>query len=393
MQTTDLPDFQVVEEATRAACEVGSELGRFAGSTGIRFVDVEHALRTAFVAGAASRLEREGVSATVARLSVATGLPRSVVEQALAATRDEAAVRGEEAINEDGFFSGLELLCSLWSTDSRFTAVYGVPRDLTVRRAPDVYDTLEDLAAIALPGVQFDRVLRALRELSLVQLSEERSRARLIGHTVVVGNREARAISRYGRLVAGLMRTLRANYDDAGEPSSSKPWELTLSTDRPIARSQIDAFLELVNRAAGAWLSGLEVEQQAYVPARGQVGSRFAVCCFVSEDDPHARNVSARTPRASAFSDRLPFVRAMVTAHRLDPDGYQRFRREVSESCDRWLLTLDAEQKSMFAAPGEDGVALKVTCYLFPVAGSEGRTDEQSDIDLVEAVVRHRIRA
>lgn len=300
--------------------------------------------------------------------------------------------RGAEEISEDGFFAGLELLCSLWATDTRFTAIYGVPRDLVVRRTPDVQDTLEDLAALALPGVPFDRVLSALRDQELVELSEERSKARLSGHTVVVGNREARAIARYGRLVAGLMRTLRANYEAEAEAAVPKPWELTLSTDRPIAREHIDTFLGFVDRAASAWLHSLEMDQQAYSPAKSLLGSRYAVCCYVSEDRASEAPNGRRAARVSAFADRAPFVRCIVTTHRLDPEAYLRFRRDVSESCDRWLLTLDAEQKSLFAAPGDDGVTMKVTCFLFAVTGTEGRTDEESDIDLVERVVRHRGR-
>lgn len=392
MSATDAADAQVGHEAIAAACAIGAELGRFGGTTGVSLREVESALRSEFVAAAAARLERDGVPVTLVRLCFSTGLPRSVVEQAVSSRGDNEESRTAESVNEDGFFGGLELLCSLWATDSRFTAIYGVPRDLSVRRTPDVHDTLEDLAAIALPGVPFDRVLAELREQNLVQLSEERSKARLTGHTVVVGNREARAIARYGRLVAGLMRTLRANYEAEREPVSVKPWELTLSTDRPIAREHIDTFLDFVERAAGAWLHALEVEQHAYVPARASFGSRYAVCCYVSEDDPTSSARARVGTGRSAFVHRLPFSRCIVTPHRLDTEAYLRFRREVSESCDRWLLTLDAEQKSLFAEPGRDGVAMKVTCYVFPVSGTNGRTDEQSDIDLVETIVRNRAR-
>lgn len=384
--------LSVQSEALAAAREIGAELGRFAGVTGISLRDVEEAMRAEFVLAASERLERDEMPVTPGRVAAATGLPRSIVERALAVGSAGEARRSAESLNEDGFFSGLELLCSLWGTDSRFTAVYGVPRDLQVRRVAGVTDTLEDLAALALPGVPFDRVLSALRDQGLIQLTDERSRARLTGHAVGVSHREARAIARYGRLVSGLMRTLRVNYDETTDPATAKPWELTLTSDRPIAREHIDTFIELVDRAATAWLSSLEVDQRGFSVPEGKVGSRYAVCCYVSEAE------TARIPRGhhflnrDAFDLRAPLMRSIVTAHRLDPESYVRFRREVSSGCDAWFLRLDAEQKQLFAPPGEPGVVLRVTCFLFPITGTEGPTDEKSDIDLVEAVVPRAAR-
>lgn len=384
--------LNVQSEALAAAREIGAELGRFAGVTGIGLREIEDAMRAEFVQAAAERLESENLPASAARLAVATGLPRSVVEHAMSVSAAGESQRSADSINEDGFFSGLELLCSLWATDSRFTAVYGVPRDLQVRRVAGVSDTLEDLAALALPGVPFDRVLSALRDQGLVQLTDERSRARLTGHAVGVSHREARAIARYGRLVSGLMRTLRANYDVTADPANARPWELTLTSDRPIAREHIDTFIGLVDRAATSWLAGLEVDQRAFSVPEGKVGPRYAVCCYVSEAE------SARLPRGqhflnrSAFDLRVPLMRSMVTTHRLDPESYLRFRREVSSGCDAWFLRLDAEQKQLFAPPGEPGVVLRVTCFLFPITGTEGRTDEKSDIDLLEGVMPRAAR-
>jgi hypothetical protein len=372
-------EAEVREEARRAMREVASEFARFFATTGIAVHEFEQTFRSELVATLDARLRREGVEPTIARLAVSSGLPRSSVEQAIAQRNaHEEPTRAD--FSERGFVMGMATIASLWTSDSRFTAVYGVPRDLTIRTGTDATPALEDLARLALPGVEFDRVLQLMAEHDLIEIDLQSSIVRLKSQTVFFRNLDAQVISHYGRMVSGLMRNLRVNRELRHEASETKPWNCALVVDRPIADVHLRAFLDTVAEGGDRWFGVLQSVERNYKARPGEEGRRYAVCAFVASD---VSDVGATDSAASPSTEGRLYQRALVTTGCIDARDAAEFRRYVADSGQAWLASVDAEHTAHLAAPGQSGTRLVVCCFLFDVSGS-AETAEQA-IDLLDA--------
>ena len=248
-------EIQVLDEARDAMRGIARELARFFAATGIAVHDFDHAFRAELIATVSEHIRSQGTEPSVTRMAVMTGLPRSSVEQAIA-QRVSDSEKPRTQFSERGLILGLSTLTSLWTSDKRFTAVYGVPRDLALRASHDDTTSLELLAHLAMPGLSFDRVLQALREHDLIEI--QGSIARLRSQTVFFRNLDAQVVSHYGRMVSGLMRNLRVNRERRHEISEEKPWNSALIMDRPIADNNVGPFLTIVTEGADRWFRNLE---------------------------------------------------------------------------------------------------------------------------------------
>lgn len=379
-------EAEVQEEAREAMREIAREFARFFSSTGIDVREFEHAFRAELIGNLSDAMRREGVQPTVARLAVMTGLPKSSVEQAIEKSKQSEQVSRTD-FSERGLVLGLATLASLWSSDTRFTAMYGVPRDLPLRRSKETDGSLEELADLALPGVAFDRVVQALDEHGLISIDLPRSTASLVSQTVFFRNLDAQVISHYGRMVAGLMRNLRVNRERRRESSSDKPWNCALVMDRPIASANVEEFIEIVAQGANKWIRNVEATELGYSARANEEGRRYAVCAFVSDDVESVVDGRVVTALGELLAPRL-FVRSMVTSNCIGARDAEEFRRHVADTGNAFLGSVDSEHKALLAAPGESGVRLVVCCYLFDVTGSAQTT--QQAIDLLDAKVTRR---
>jgi DNA-binding transcriptional ArsR family regulator len=372
-------DAEVLEEARTAMREIARELARFFATSGTDARDFDQAFRAELVATLTERLREADVEPTVARLAVMTSLPRSSVEQAISQrVLDRETSRTQ--FSEQGLVVGLATLTSLWTSDSRFTAVYGVPRDLPVR-TQDNNVSLEYLSELAMPGVSFEVVLRSLQDHGLVEIYHDGSLARLRSQTVFFRNLEAQVVSHYGRMVSGLMRNLRINRERRLDASVDKPWNSALVMDRPIAEEAVQAFVDIVADSTDKWIRNLETMEPNYAARPGEDGRRYAVCAFVSPDQDEANPPRALVKIAERHSDRL-YQRSLLTS-RISHSDVAEFRRYVAESGAALLHSIDAEHKSLLVQPGSKGTRLVVCCYMFDVTGSSESLVQA--IDLAEA--------
>jgi hypothetical protein len=260
--------------------------------------------------------------------------------------------------------------------------MYGVPRDLPLRRSLESAESLELLADLAMPGVSFDRVLDALKEHDLVRIDLERSTASLVTQTVFFRTIDAQIVSYYGRMVAGLMRNLRINRERRLESAEDKPWTCSLVMDRPIAASNVEPFLQIVAESSDRWFRNLESMQASYSSRPGEEGRRYAVCAFVSPDR------SEPATQQFVLSTAPLYTRSMVTTNCIGGRDLTEFRRQVAESGQALLSSIDAEHKPLLAAPGQAGARLVVCCFLFDVTGSAETAEEA--IDLLDPKATHR---
>jgi hypothetical protein len=371
-------EAEVREEARLAIREIASEFARFFATTGIAVYEFDHAFRSELIGTLSDHLRREGREPTVARLAVLSGLPRSCVEQAIA-QREALVEPPRTEFGERGFVMGLATMASLWTSDPRFTAVYGVPRDLTIRTATDSNASLEDLARLALPAVAFDRVLELLNEHGLIEIDLQSSIARLKNQTVFLRNLDAQVISHYGRMVSGLMRNLRVNRELRHEAPETKPWNCALIIDRPIHDGHLPSFLETVAEGGSRWFRTLELVEGNYRARAGEEGRRFAVCAFVATDTGEPVSALAVSERDLLAAGRL-YQRALVTTNCLDARSAAEFREQVAHTGQAWLASVDAEHTSYLAAPGQPGTRLVVCCYLFDVTGSAETAEQAIDV-------------
>jgi DNA-binding transcriptional ArsR family regulator len=368
-------DAEVLEEARDAMRSIARELARFFATTGIAVHDFDHAFRAELIATLSEHLQNGGVEPTVARLALTTGLSRSAVEQAIS-QRASDSERPRTEFSERGVVLGLATLTSLWTSDSRFTAVYGVPRDLAVL-STQADASLEFLAQLAMPGASFDSVLRALKDHELIEI--QGSVARLKSQTVFFRNLDAQVVSHYGRMVSGLMRNLRVNRERRHENADDKPWNAALVMDRPIAGHNVDAFLEIVKEGGDRWIRNLESAAGQYGARPGEEGRRYAACVFVA---PEAA-LDAAVADPAVGDARRPYQRAMVTAKWISRPEAQVFGRYVADTGSALLHSIDAEHKTLLAEPGQAGTRLVVCCYMFDVTGSAETAAEA--IDLLDA--------
>jgi hypothetical protein len=379
-------EAEVLEEARDAMREIARELARFFASTGIDARAFDVAFRAELIASLAARLKQEGTEPTVARIALLAGMPKSAVEQALA-TRSNGSEATRSQFSERGLIVGLATLASLWTSDTRFTAMYGVPRHLPLRRSRENAESLEYLAELALPGVAFDRVVHALSEHGLIEIDAQQSTASLVSQTVFFRNLDAQVVSHYGRMVSGLMRNLRINRERRHETAEDKPWNCALVMDRPIADSNVGAFIEMVSEGGDRWFRSLEATELTYSARHGEQGRRYAVCAFVSPDVGDVSGGTVLTPIGELASPKL-YVRSMVTTNCIGGHDVDEFRRHVAHSGQAWLGSIDAEHKTLLAPPGESGTRLVVCCFLFDVTGSAQTAEEA--IDLLDARVTKR---
>jgi hypothetical protein len=376
-------DAEVLEEARDAMRSVARELARFFATTGIAVYDFDHSFRAELITTLAEHLRRHSIEPTVARMAVMTGLPRSSVEQAIA-QRASDSERPRTEFSERGVVLGLATLTSLWTSDTRFTAVYGVPRDLAVRATQDDA-SLELLAQLAMPGVTFDTVLQALRDHDLVDI--QGSIARLKSQTVFFRNLDAQVVSHYGRMVSGLMRNLRINRERRHESADDKPWNAALVMDRPISEHNVAAFMEIVSEAGDRWIRNLESAAGQYGARPGEEGRRYAACVFVAPEAP-LDGSTANATRGEGLQ--RSYQRAMVTAKWISKLEAEAFGRYVAETGSALLHSIDAEHKTLLAPPGEGGTRLVVCCYMFDVSGSAETAAEA--IDLLDARATRQLR-
>jgi hypothetical protein len=377
-------EAEVLEEARDAIRGIAYELARFFATTGVSVSDFDVAFRSELIETFREQVRQAGTEPTVARLTLMSGLPRSAVEQAIAQRRIDAE-RSRTAFSERGLVLGLATLASLWTSDVRFAGVYGVARDLPIRLSQDGSASLEYLAQLAMPGVSFERILEALREHSLIDT--QGPIARLRSQTVFFRNLEAQVVSHYGRMVSGLMRNLRVNRERHLEASDDKPWNAALVMDRPIADSNVSAFLTIVAEGGDRWIRTLESADMNFRTRPGEEGRRYAVCLFVAPEPNEASGQAVGAVGLADASGNL-YQRAMLTTKYLSNSDAKAFRRYVADSGSALLHAIDAEHKTLLAPPGQGGVRLVVCCYMFDVTGSAETEAEAIDLLDVQATRR-----
>lgn len=367
------PELQA--EMRDAAFEAAYEFGLSAANSTLEIKDFEQAFRAGFVRAAIQRITQSGTEATPARVAVLCGLTRSSVEQAMAAVDSYDRDRHRDSFDESGIFEGLSLLLSLWNSDPRFTQIYGVPRDLLIRRSSGDTASLEDAAAIALPAVPFDQVLTELTDRGLIALDRTGGTAKLINDVMPIADYEARAAVRFNRLTAGLMRTLRVNYENRAEQSRSRRmWEKSFWTDRPIAKSRTQEFLAFADQSVRKWLARIDSNQRTYSARNDETARQYCIAVFANTRAPDRDGLPQTSP---------PLLHTIMTSVAIRDVAARDFMSDVNDSASMWLNALNTEQLNLVAAPGEPGDSIEICAFMFDVAGSKGDAYSKS-IDLLE---------
>jgi hypothetical protein len=376
------PDLQA--EVRDAAFEAAYEFGLSAANCTLTVRDFEQAFRAGFLHAASIRIRASGAQPTIARLAIESGLTRSGVEQSLAADADFDRAKERKSFDESGIFAGLSLLVSLWNSDPRFTQMYGVPRDLLIRRAAfGESATLEDAAAIALPQVPLERVLQELSDRGLISIDRLAATAKLVADVIPIQDFEARAAVRFGRLSAGLMRTLRTNFEHRLDSSKTRRmWEKSFWTDRPIAKAHTREFMALADQSIRTWMQKVESIQRMYT-ARNQDEARL-YCIAAFSIEKHGDDDEFAAPEN-------PLLLTILTSAPISDAAAADFVQEVNDSATTWLSALDAEQHNLLAAVGERGSSIEICAFMFDVAG--GKSDPESRaVDLVHARYTDAVR-
>lgn len=372
---------ELKDEVRNAAFEAAFEFGRSASNSRLTVREFEQAFRAGFIRQASERMKKSGVEPTKAHLALDCGLTRNVVEQAMADLAEFDREKSRESFDENGIFEGLSLLVSLWSSDPRFTQVYGVPRDLLIRRASGDSAALEDAAAIALPAVPLEQVLQELTARGLISIDRNGGMAKLISDVIPIQDFEARAAVRFSRLTAGLMRTLRINYERRMEGSNARRmWEKSFWTDRPIIRDRTSEFLSLADENVRKWLVKLESNQRTYAASNDQKARQYCIAVFaITSVDEFAKDEASERP----------LLHSLMTTTPIKDDAAREFIYDVNESASMWLNALDAEQHDVVAAPGQPSASIEICAFMFDVAGSKGDPMSKA-IDLVQPRVARR---
>jgi hypothetical protein len=368
-------DQAVNEQLARASDIFAHEVGLFHAMFGGDLPSFERRVRLAYVHNLADELRRtQGRQPSVAHLSVTTGLPRSVIEEALASDASRPAFRATGG--EEEAFESLGLLLTIWQTDTRFSAVYGLPKHLTIRRgthgsSDDNEATFEDLCALAAPALRIDEVLNLLRDQNLIEFMDQHT-IRLMDTTIRYRNAKARSIGRYARLVGGLMQTLRCNREVRQErrPGESEYWVRELMTDRPIKAERADEFMEFLDTHISRWLRDFEGLTLQFGASGEETGRRYGLYAYAVRRDPMHRS---RLWRERPGAVTRTFTRSFVTRHRVSDAAKSKFLLDVESSGDAMLNTLDAMMTSFYAPAGENTDELhdySVVTYLAEIEGS-----------------------
>lgn len=260
------------------------ELAYFCITHSIRFVELERLLRAKALKVSREYIESSGSPVSLARLQEMTGLPAFFVEEALARLEDESGKRLQVFQGSDDLIlDQLGLTIHTWSHDPRFTVFAGVPLDLPVSTtdSPD-RKTFSELLGETAKGVDLQDALRVLQDTGVASLIDDGRMIKLVNDAISYRNARARSIVRYGRVVGGLMRTLRHNRDrrHLGE---TPLYERSLITDRPISDANEAEFRDAIQSSGDRWLRTVDADQTTYAARTDEPGQQWGLTVFLFE--------------------------------------------------------------------------------------------------------------
>lgn len=248
---------------------------------GVSYAELADMVRGVFVKAVADQLGREGRPASLARLSLMTGVNKSHVERLLS-DRLAAVVRRREA---EQHRLAIANALSLWHDDSRFSTLYGIPLDLAMS-VDSSARKFSELAAIAAPGVD-PEILADELVVSGCAAYSDIGTLRCLRRMFIPSGLDPLAISQIGYVTKTLTSTVIHNLTrDSSQPSY---FERHVVSDSPVSELGLRKFLDYLEREGQAFLQKTDrwtnAEQQVEVDLAGK---RIGLGLYVYEMDDSA---------------------------------------------------------------------------------------------------------
>ncbi len=217
------------------------------GLSGPRF---EEMVRAAYIERAIKAVTESGAPLTPARVAVATGFPRMLVDRYLDQRRESLAQEGRLMRSMDNAARVL----NAWHTLEKYSLPYGGAADLPIRSDTGPVPSFTSL--VKLSGVDADArdVLTRLVVSGCVQVDATGEYVRCVKRELIVPNQRQNAMSRMGRYVSALIHTYLHNIERREPPY----FERTVVSDQKLNLGQVDDVLHYVAREGQTWLVGLD---------------------------------------------------------------------------------------------------------------------------------------
>jgi hypothetical protein len=202
---------------------------------GVTYADAQEVLRALFVESMSERIRQQGREASIPRIAVMAGINQGEVKKL---TTDRELREEARSRRVSRTYNAIAMMTA-WHDDPRFNTPYGAPLDLSLHVEQD-FKTLDDLAAIACPGVDKELILDELVASDSVEIHG----GKFIRPTsrVVMANSDVTGIARIGRQCGSLVGTCVHNILRAENEESFVEQCVTTATpvDREFARNVLD---------------------------------------------------------------------------------------------------------------------------------------------------------
>ncbi len=212
---------------------------------GVTYADAQEVLRALFVETMSERIREQGREPSLGRIAVMAGINRGEVAK-LTSDREQ---REEARVRRIARTYNAVAMMTTWHDDPRFNTPYGAPLDLSLQAEQD-FKTLDDLAAIACPGVDKELILDELVASNSVEIHG----GKFIRPTsrVVMTNSDVTGIARIGRQCASLAATCVHNIMHA--ETEELFVEQCVTTATPVDREFAREVLEYVRNSSRTFI-------------------------------------------------------------------------------------------------------------------------------------------
>ncbi|MFT3906834.1 MAG: DUF6502 family protein [Steroidobacteraceae bacterium] len=224
-------------------------------SFGVTYAELADMVRGVFVKAVADQLSKEGQPVSASRLSLMTGVNRSLVERLLQ-DRLAAFVRRREA---DEHRLAISNVLALWHDDSRFSTLYGLPLDLATSEEGSGRKFSELVNAVC-PGVD-PRLLADELVVAGCAIYTDKDLLRCTHRTFIPSVLDPLAIAQIGQTTGTLTSTMIHNLTrDESEPTY---FGRSIFSDYGISAAGFKEFLNYLNtegqsflEKADRWMNG-----------------------------------------------------------------------------------------------------------------------------------------
>jgi hypothetical protein len=264
--------------------------------SGITFQEFGGVLKDVYVNVCAREMAIPERKMTLARVAIATGLPR----------REVAKIVRNEGKTQWGVGSNAGLAASVleaWHTDARYVAPYGYPRDLMID-GTDVVPTFEDLVKQFTADVPHDVLIGELVRVGAARVLDGGKYLRVLKRTYIPTDMTAEMIQIFSQAVRRYIETV--DYNLGRGKGLEKRFDRTVYPDDGLRLVDVEIYQQEIREYLESVIQEIDQKSATYPrPARkrGEQSVNVGVGMYFFQED-----AEKKAPLTETFGDLQEFA-------------------------------------------------------------------------------------